>query len=97
LPELFTNQFFTGNTGRHKKLSFAAVFSYKKNNQKFIFQRRKRVNNADLICFHVLEVRNSPFSATQIQMQKMCLEKPKREYRMKKVGEKCSGVRCSGV
>jgi hypothetical protein len=45
-PELFTNPFFTVNTGRHKKLSFAAVFSYKQNNQKFICQRLKRVNNA---------------------------------------------------
>jgi hypothetical protein len=45
-PELFTNQFFTVNTGRHQKLSFAAVFSYKQNNQQFICQRLKRVNNA---------------------------------------------------
>jgi hypothetical protein len=45
-PELFTNQSFTVNTGRHKKLSFAAVFSYKQNNQQFICQRQKRVNNA---------------------------------------------------
>jgi hypothetical protein len=40
-PELFTNQFFTVNTGRHKKLSFAAVFSYKQNNQKFICRGTK--------------------------------------------------------
>ncbi|MEE4355190.1 MAG: hypothetical protein V2I97_01905 [Desulfococcaceae bacterium] len=46
-PELFTNPFFTVNTGRHQKLSFAAVFSYKQNNQQFICQKLKRVNNAD--------------------------------------------------
>jgi hypothetical protein len=45
-PELFTNPFFTVNTGKHQKLSFAAVFSYKQNNQKLICQRLKRVNNA---------------------------------------------------
>jgi hypothetical protein len=38
--------FFTVNTGRHKKRSFAAVFSYKQNNQQFICQRLKPVNNA---------------------------------------------------
>ncbi|MEE4359698.1 MAG: hypothetical protein V2I97_24720, partial [Desulfococcaceae bacterium] len=56
-PELFTNQFFTVNTGRHKKLSFAAVFSYKQNNQQFICRRLKGVNNAgQLPCDFFLEM-----------------------------------------
>jgi hypothetical protein len=67
--------FFTVNTGRHQKLSFAAAFSYKQNNQQFICQRLKRVNNAGEMIWKILP--NFPF-VTPNFLNLMPLEHPGR-------------------